>query len=121
MGWESFDVIRFDLNIKRARPNLKVLVTRLLLILEVCNVKPTHRKSWAGNLLMLDLTFPEDSNSQAPTKESHTNLVNYNNVLFKFLLIFLFCCLINIKVSYNAMPYTVSLGPVLHQLCFENI
>ena len=44
--------------IERGRPNLKVLITRLLLILEVCNVKPTHRKSWAGNLLMwLDLTF----------------------------------------------------------------
>ena len=28
------------------------------LILEVCHVKLTHRKSWAGNLLMLlDLTF----------------------------------------------------------------
>ena len=45
-------------NIKRGRPNLKVLITCLLLILDVCNVKPTHRKSWAGNLLMLlDLTF----------------------------------------------------------------
>ena len=40
-------------NIKRGQPNLKVLITRLLLILEVCNVKPAHRKSWAGNLLML--------------------------------------------------------------------
>ena len=30
----------------------------LLLVLEVCNVKPTKRKSWAGNLLILsDLTF----------------------------------------------------------------
>ena len=36
----------------------RVLITRLLLILEVCNVKPTCRKSWSGNLLMLsDLTF----------------------------------------------------------------
>ena len=61
MGWESFDV-RFDLeppfNFKRGRPNLKVLITHLLLIPEVCNVKPTHRKSRAGNLVMLlDLTF----------------------------------------------------------------
>ena len=49
--------------IKRGRPNLKVL-TRLLLVLEVCNVKPTHRKSWAGNLLMLlDLTLAPRSRS----------------------------------------------------------
>ena len=37
---------------------LKVLITHLLLVLEVCIVKPTFRKSWAGNLLMcLDLTL----------------------------------------------------------------
>ena len=45
-------------NIKQGGPNLKVLVTCLLSILEVYNLKPTHRKSWAGILLMLlDLTF----------------------------------------------------------------
>ena len=38
-------------------PYLKVLITRLLLILEVCNKKPTYRISLAGNLLMPDLTF----------------------------------------------------------------
>ena len=44
--------------IKRGQPKLKVLITRLLLILAVCNVKPTDRKSWAGNrLMLLDLTF----------------------------------------------------------------
>ena len=38
--------------------NLKVLITCLLLIIEVCNVKPTYRKSWVGNLLMWShLTF----------------------------------------------------------------
>ena len=62
MGWESFGVVGFDLGpsfkVKQGRPNLKMLITHLLLILEVCNVKPTQRKSWAGNLLMLlDLTF----------------------------------------------------------------
>ena len=37
---------------------LKVLMTRLLLVLEVCNVKPNNRKSWATNLLMwCDLTL----------------------------------------------------------------
>ena len=49
MGWESFDVVRFDLGplhqVKRGYPNLKVLITCLLLILEACNVKPTYRKS----------------------------------------------------------------------------
>ena len=48
--------------VKRGQPILKVLITRLLLIPEVCNVKPTYRKSWVGNLLMwshftLDTSF----------------------------------------------------------------
>ena len=50
--------------VKRGQPNLTVLifsllfvievcnVTRLLLILEVWDVKPTYRKSWAGNVQM---------------------------------------------------------------------
>ena len=44
--------------VKQGQTNLKVLITHLLLILEVCIVKPTCSISWAGNLLMLlDLTF----------------------------------------------------------------
>ena len=44
--------------VKRGQPNLKGLITHLLLILEVCNVKkPTCRILWAGNLLISDLTF----------------------------------------------------------------
>ena len=44
--------------VKRGQPNLKVLITHLLLILEVCNVKPNYRISWPGNVLMWsDLTF----------------------------------------------------------------
>ena len=44
--------------VKRGYPNLEVLIARLLLVLEVCNVKPTYRKSWARNLLMwTDLTL----------------------------------------------------------------
>ena len=43
--------------VKRGHPNLKGFITCLLLILEVCNVKPTCRILWAGNLLMSDLTF----------------------------------------------------------------
>ena len=62
MGRESFDVVRFDLGPllqgKMRIPKLKVLVAHLLLVLEVCNVKPTYIKSWAGNLLMSsDLTL----------------------------------------------------------------
>ena len=39
-------------NIQQERPNLKVLITRLLLILEVWDGKPTYRKPWAGNVLV---------------------------------------------------------------------
>ena len=35
-----------------------MLITRLLMVLEVWDGKPTYRKSWAGNLLAWsDLTF----------------------------------------------------------------
>ena len=44
--------------VKRGEPNLKVLITRLLSILEVWDGKPTYRKSCAANLLMWsDLTL----------------------------------------------------------------
>ena len=37
---------------------LKILLTRLLLVLDVCNVKLTYKKSWSGNLMMLsDMTL----------------------------------------------------------------
>ena len=56
MGWESYNVVRFDigplLQGQTRIANLKVLITFLLLVLDVYNVTPTHRKSWAGNLLM---------------------------------------------------------------------
>ena len=62
MGWESFGVVRFDLGpsfkVKRRQPNLEVLIPRLLLVIQVCDGKPTYRKSWAGNLLLWSyLTF----------------------------------------------------------------
>ena len=62
MDWESFGVVGFDLGLllhgQLRIANPKVLITHLLLVLEVCNVKPTYRKSWAGNLLMWpDLTL----------------------------------------------------------------
>ena len=50
--------------VKRGQPNFKVLITRLLLVPEVCNVKPTYRKLYAGNLLMWsDLTLGPPSRS----------------------------------------------------------
>ena len=57
MGWKSSDVVRFDLGPllggQTRIAKLKVLITRLfLVVLEVCNVKPTYRKSWAGNLFI---------------------------------------------------------------------
>ena len=56
MGWESFDVNRFDLGPVlqgQARiAKLKVLITHSLLVIEVWDGKPTYRKSWAGNLLI---------------------------------------------------------------------
>ena len=62
MGWDSSGVVGFDLGVsfkvQRGQPNLKVLITRLLLVLEVWDGKPTYRKSWAGNLLSWsDLTL----------------------------------------------------------------
>ena len=62
MGRESFGVIGFDLGppfkVKRGQPTLKVLITRLLLVVEVWDRKPTYRKLWAGNLLVWsDLTL----------------------------------------------------------------
>ena len=63
MGWESFDVVRFDIGpLVQGQTRIAKLksayITSLLLVLEVCNVKRTHRKSWAENLLMCsDLTL----------------------------------------------------------------
>ena len=62
MGWKSSSAVGFDLGpsfkVKRGWQKLKVLITRLLLVLEVWDGKPTHRKSWARNLLMWsDLTL----------------------------------------------------------------
>ena len=56
--------------VKRGQPNLKVLITRLLLVLEVWDGKPTYRKSWAGNLLVwsdLTLAPPSRSNEDSQT------------------------------------------------------
>ena len=43
--------------VRQGQPNLKVHITHLL-VLKICNVKTTYRKSWSGNLLIWsDLTL----------------------------------------------------------------
>ena len=46
--------------VKQGSPNLKVLITHLLLFLGFRDVKPTSRNSWAGSLLcgQIDLGSP---------------------------------------------------------------
>ena len=44
--------------VKQGEPNLKVLIPRLLSVVQDWDGKPTSRKSWAGNLLVWsDLTL----------------------------------------------------------------
>ena len=62
MGSESSGVVRLTLSlsfkVKRGKPNFKVLITHLLLVLEVWDLKATYRNSWAGNLVLWsDLTL----------------------------------------------------------------
>ena len=49
MGWESFDVVRFDLGpFLRGQTRIaksKVLINRVFLVLEVCNVTPPSRSN----------------------------------------------------------------------------
>ena len=56
MDGKSSDVVRFGLvplvQGQTSISKLKVLITRLLLVIELCNVKPSYGKSWAENLLM---------------------------------------------------------------------
>ena len=62
LGWESSDVVRFDLGpllqgqTRITKP--KMLIMRLLLVLDVWDGELTYRKSWTGNLLVWsDLTL----------------------------------------------------------------
>ena len=62
MGWDLLVLSDLTLGlffkVKQGYPNIKVLKSRLLLVLEVCDGKPTCRKSCAGNLLVWsDLTL----------------------------------------------------------------
>ena len=59
-------MVRFDLcpliQGQTRTAKLKLLMTGLLLVLEICNVKPTYRTSWAGNLLCSDLALAPSFN-----------------------------------------------------------
>ena len=92
-------------------PNLKDLITCLLLVLEVRKVKPTHRKSWARNLLMCsDLTL----GPSFMVKRGYPNL----EVLIARSLLVLEVC--NVKPTYRKswarnllMCSDFTLGPLL--------
>ena len=78
--------------VKRVWRNLQVLITRLLLLLEVCSVEPTYSKSWAANLLMWsDLTL----SPSFKVKRGPPNL----KVLITHLLLILEVC--NVKLTYR--------------------
>ena len=56
--WCSDLTLGPSFKVKLGQPNLKVPITRLLLVLDVWDGKPAYRKSWAGNLLVWsDLTL----------------------------------------------------------------
>ena len=91
MGWESSGVVRFYLG-PLLQAKLKMLITRLLFLLEVWGGKPTYRKSWAGNLLVWsDLTL----DPSFKVKRGYPNL----KVLISRLLLVLEVC--NVKPAYR--------------------
>ena len=64
MGWDSCDVVGFDLGpllqgqMRIAKLKINVHITHLLLVQEVLDVQVSYRKSWNRCLLMWsDLTF----------------------------------------------------------------
>ena len=60
LGIFFFSYLTLDpsFKVKRGYPNLKVLITCLILFQEVWDGKPTYRKSWAGSVLVWsDLIF----------------------------------------------------------------
>ena len=63
MGWESFDVVGFDLGHllqgQMRIAKLKSAYNSLIIGPRCLQCEPTYRKSWAANLLMWwDLTWP---------------------------------------------------------------
>ena len=78
--------------VKSGKANFKVLLNCLLLVLEDCNMKPTFRESWAGNLLTYsDLTL----GSSFKVKQGQPKL----KVFITHLLLVLEVC--NVKPPYK--------------------
>ena len=68
MGWESVDVVRFDLGPllqgQTRIAKVKSVYNSLIIGVRVWDGKPTYRKSWAGILLVWsDLTLDPPSRS----------------------------------------------------------
>ena len=65
MGWESFNVVRFDLGpLLQGHPNLKVLITCLLLVVEVWDGNHGLGIFWCGQR-----AHPSRSNGDSQTYE----------------------------------------------------
>ena len=112
MGWEYFSVVGFDLGpllqgqTRISKP--ENVIACLLLVREVCKVKPTYRKSWARNLLMCsDFTL----GPSFKVKRGYPSL----EVLIAHLILVLEVC--NVKPTYRKSwaIYVVrfDLGPLL--------
>ena len=73
MGWESFDVVLFDLGpLLQGQTRIAKLKSayNLLLVIQAWDGKPTYRKSWVWNLLVwsyLTLDPPSRSNEDSQT------------------------------------------------------
>ena len=65
--------------VKRGYPNLKVLITHLLLVLEGCNVKPTCRKLWAVNHLVVILVV-------GPLLQGQTRIAKFKSAYISFII-----------------------------------
>ena len=89
-------MVRFDLGpIPKGQMRIakvKVLMTCLLLVLQVCNAKPTYKKSWARNLLMWsDLAL-------GPSRKVERGNPNLKVLITRLLLVLEVC---NVKPPYR--------------------
>ena len=97
-----------------------MLITRLLLVLEVWDGKPTHTKSWARNFLMLDFTL-------GPSFKVKQWFTGFGELSFRWIQICiglrcvglsLFSCRVSPPPSHYRLPSNISLisGPILTML-----
>ena len=110
MGWESSD-IRFDLwSLKRGYPNLKVGITHLLLVLAVCNVKPTCRKSG----------FTYQASNEATYQNEAKNIPSEEFVMRNISCVFKISLTTSKDsqpmISYRLVSHTKPLGPTIREI-----